>query len=486
MTSIDRPAAADSAVPPDRPTATPTAGPAVPPTAAPAAVAPPVATSAAMPGQVGAATASADAGPRPGHRHDVAIVGGGLVGASLAIALDRIGIDACLIEATPPGTLPAVFDQRNLSFADATVNALRALGVLQRLSTPTGPIRNIHVSRAGDFGRVSIRAAEHGREAFGQVVVARDFGDALESRLAELRGLHRERPARFIGFDDADATPDAIEAAGERRLRIADAAGERVVAARLVVAADGAASQVRAALGIDVDQHDYGQTLFVARVRAERAPDGTAWERFGDHGPTALLPRGDGHYGEVHGVARDEADAVAALDDAAFLDRLQRAFGWRAGRLLSVGPRSAYPMVRTLARRLIAPRAVLVGNAAQSLHPIGAQGFNLGLRDALTLVECIAADRDDAAAGFRQTSADPGAAAVLARHAERRREDRERTIAFSDRLARATARVGLVPSALRSLGLLACEHDDALQSLIVGGAMGYRGDVPALCREVAA
>ncbi len=401
--------------------------------------------------------------------HDVLIVGGGLVGASLAIALDRLGLDVALVEAAPPGALPAVFDQRNLSFAEATVNALRALDVLPRLRAPTGPIASIHISRDGDFGRVLLKAADYGRAAFGQVVVARDFGDALASKLDDLPRLVRYRPARFLGFvEDTDGDV--------RRARIADADGERLIAAKLVVAADGAASAVRDALGIAVERHDYRQTLFVARVRAARPPDGTAWERLGDHGPTAVLPRGDGHYGVIHGVASDEADAVAALDDAAYLQRLQRAFGWRAGRLLATGPRSAYPIMRALAQRIVAPRAVLIGNAAQSLHPIGAQGFNLGLRDALTLVECIEAGR--------ARGEDVGSAPMLAHYAQRRRDDRKRTIAFSDGLARLTSNASPLVSPLRSIGLFALENDAALRAMLVGGAMGYRGDVPQLCREV--
>src|SRR3970040_3012849 len=115
--------------------------------------------------------------------HDVMIVGGGLVGASLAIALERIGVDVGLVEAAPPGALPAVFDERNLSFAEATVNALSALGVLQKLRAPSGSIERIHISRRGDFGRTLLEAATHGRREFGRVVIARDFGEALESRL---------------------------------------------------------------------------------------------------------------------------------------------------------------------------------------------------------------------------------------------------------------------------------------------------------------
>lgn len=395
------------------------------------------------------------------------IVGGGLVGASLAIALDRIGVDVALVESAPMGALPAaaapsVFDERNLSFADTTVNGLTALGVLQKLRTPGAPIRRIHVSRSGDFGRVKLDADAYGRDAFGQVVVARDFGEALEMRLAELTHLTRYRPTRFVGLIDRE---------GDARLvRIVDDSGERTLSTSLLIAADGTRSGVRQALGIAADEHDYAQTLFVARVRAERAPDGTAYERFGDDGPTALLPRSDRHYGVVHGVASEMADAVAALDEAAFLARLQHAFGWRVGRFLSVGTRSMYPAIRVRAGAITAARAVLVGNAAQTLHPIGAQGFNLGLRDALTLAELIEGQED------------PGADLLLAAYAQRRREDRERTLAFSDGLARLTANPTPLLRPLRSLGLLALQGLPSAQASLVGGAMGYRGDVPQLCR----
>lgn len=401
--------------------------------------------------------------PAPAQQlHDVLIVGGGLVGASLAIALERCGLDVGLVEATPGGTLPAVFDERNLSFADATVNALEALGVLQKLRAPAGPIRCIHVSRRGDFGRLKLVASDYGREAFGQVVVARDFGMALEARLAELASLTRYRPARFIGLEDVGDV---------RGVRLEDGEGTRVVQARLLVAADGTRSAVRDALDIGVDEHDYRQDLFVARLRAERAPDGTAYERLGDDGPTALLPRGDRHYGLVHGVAREDANAVRALDDPSFLARVQEAFGWRVGRMLEVGDRSVYPAMRVAARSITAPRAVLVGNAAQTLHPIGAQGFNLGLRDALTLAELI-----EAAGG------DPGATGLLRDYAARRAEDRERTQAFTDGLARATASCTPLLAPLRSAGLVALDRLPSAQAFLVGGAMGYRGDVPALCR----
>ena len=244
---------------------------------------------------------SSPTGHLPAHAssplHDVLIVGGGLVGSSLAIALDRLGLDVGLVEASPPGGLPPVFDERNLSFAEATVNALTALGVMQKLRTPTGAIQRIHVSRQGDFGRVLLDARQYQREAFGQVVVARDFGEALEARLAELPRLVRYRPVRFAGL---------VENAADgpwRNVRVVDEGGERTLRTRLLVAADGTRSAVREALGIATVDHDYGHHLFVTRLRTDRTVDGMAYERLTDAGPTALLPRGDRRLAPVHMTA---------------------------------------------------------------------------------------------------------------------------------------------------------------------------------------
>jgi len=401
-------------------------------------------------------------------RHDVLIVGGGLVGASLAIALDSHGLDVGLVEATPEGAMPAVFDQRNLSFAAATVNALGALGVMDKLGAPTGPIRRIHVSRQGDFGRVLLEAADYGREYFGQVVVARDFGAALEAKLAELGHLTRYRPARFLGLCEGSGS-------GVRGMRVSiPGSGEQVIEARLLVGADGSHGAVRQALGIAVRAHDYAQTLLVARMRADRAPDGTAYERFTGDGPTALLPRGDRQYGVIHAVAAKESQTVAGLGDEAWLARIQGVFGWRVGRFTATGERAAYPIVQQLAERTTDRRALLLGNAAQTIHPIGAQGFNLGLRDALTLSELLGG------------AADPGAPAVLDAYVERRSEDRTRTLEFSHGLAQLTSNPLPLLRPLRSLGMLAAAASPSIQSMLVGGAMGFRGHVPALCREARA
>lgn len=397
-------------------------------------------------------------------RCDIAIVGGGLVGASLACALAASGRSVALIEAAAGmGAVAPSFDERNLALAVASLNALDALGVLRHLATPPTPIRRIHVSRKGDFGTVRLRASDYGRDAFGGVVMARELGGALEARLRELPTLTRYAPARVVALDaHADGQRVALERDGQREQ----------IDTRLLVAADGTRSFVRTALGIGTTDHDYGQTLFVCTVVTDRGADGGAWERFTDTGPAALLPRSGGHYGSVCAVARTDAERVATLTDAEYIAHLQARIGWRAGRILRVGRRSAYPLARVVAERVTAPRALLMGNAAQTLHPIGAQGFNLGLRDALTYAELLDAN----------AHVDPGDSHLLADYAQARDEDRARTLAFSDGLARITATTSLPLHVLRSLGLTMLGHVPGLAAPLVAGAMGFRGRVPALAR----
>jgi 2-octaprenyl-6-methoxyphenol hydroxylase len=413
----------------------------------------------------------------PDNDFDILILGGGLVGCSLACALEGKGLRVGLLEATLPAPAPpgdvqdarvpgragspgAAFDERRLALAAASLNALGALGVLRELPTPPAPIRRIHVSRAGDFGSVRLAAADSGREAFGGVVSARELGIALERRLAALADTRVLRPCTVtaIGLEDGQRVVEAKQ--GEEALRLR---------ARLLVGADGTRSFLRTALGIDAQGHDYGQTLFVCALSTDRAADGTAFERFTDDGPVALLPMGR-DYGAICAVAAADAARVGALDDAGYGEYFQQRFGWRAGRVQRVGRRSAHAIASLVAERSTGTRALLVGNAAQTLHPVGAQGFNLGLRDALALAERVRAGED------------PGAPELLADWQEARREDRERTLAFSDGLARLTANPALPMRALRSLGLFAMGNLPGLAAPLAAGAMGYRGRVPALAR----
>lgn len=392
--------------------------------------------------------------------YDILILGAGLVGSSLACALDGRGLRIGLLEGSAPAIVVPGFDERRLALAAASSSALASLGVLGRPS-PASPIRRIHVSREGDFGAVRLDAIDYGREQFGGVIAASELGKALDNRVSELADLTLFRPATVRRIEPH---PDHVEV-----LVDLNGASSRL-RARLLVAADGTRSMARQSAGIGTTEYDYGQRLFVCSLSAERDADGTAYERFTDQGPVALLPTGK-DYGAICAVASEGAEAIAALDDEAYASYFQQRFGWRAGRVRRVGKRSSHPARRVVADRLVEGRVVLVGNAAQTIHPVGAQGFNLGLRDALTLAECI-------------DPADPGSSACLLRHIEARREDRERTLAFSDGLARLTSNSGLPVRLGRSLGLLALAHVPGLSAPLVAGAMGFRGRVPSLAREL--
>lgn len=394
---------------------------------------------------------------------DVLIAGGGLVGASLAIALDGSGLSVALAEAAAPrADLQPSYDERNLALAGASVNALEALGVLDA-AVGVQRIERIHVSRRGDFGSVRFDAVELGLSAFGATIPARELGSALLCRLERCRDLARLAPAEVVGLETYDDRVDVT-------LRTQE--GERTIRARLLVGADGTESFVRRAIGIDVERHDYGQCAFVTTLTIDRPLAGTAYERFTESGPVALLPLGANRAGLVLSVPASEAARIGALDEADFIAFVHARFGHRAGRFSRPGKRKPYPLARALASRTIAPRAVLVGNAAQTVHPIGAQGFNLGLRDALTLSEIL---RESASRGL-----DVGASDLLARYAQRRAADRSATTRFSDELVRLMGSDFAPMRALRSLGFHALDRIAPLKRRFALRGMGFRGDTPLL------
>ena len=396
--------------------------------------------------------------------HDILIVGGGLVGASLAIALDGCPLRVALVEAAPPRVdLQPSYDERNLALARATVNALTALGVWEHAAGRAESIRRIHVSRRGEFGVARLNAQDHGVDAFGAVLPARQLGNGLLKRLEACRGLTRYAPAQLTNIV---ASKDGVEAA------LTSSGANLTLRARLVVGADGTASFVRRVSGIETQNVDYAQTAFVTTVMPQRDLEACAYERFTDSGPVALLPLTERRAGVVLTVPAADAARVAGLDDAGFIVLLHERFGFKLGRFTRPGRRVSYPLQRVFAQRLTAPRTVLVGNAAQTLHPIGAQGFNLGLRDAITLSELLVACGD--------THGDPGTATLLAEYAQRRRDDREGTATMSDALARWTADEMPLLKLARSFGLLALDRIAPLQAEFVRRGMGFRGRPPRL------
>ncbi len=401
--------------------------------------------------------------------YDLAIAGGGLVGASLALALAPLGLRVAVVEATAPeaATHPS-FDERTTALANGSVRVFRSLGVWRHMEREATPIRRIHVSDQGRFGTARIDAAEQGLQALGYVVPNRAIGAALEEGLRSCPQLTVFAPARVLGSELSE---------GSRRLRFELDGVERAIGARLVVAADGARSLVREQAGIGAVHWEYGQTAIIATLVTQRFHDHVAYERFTAEGPIAVLPLADGRCGLVWTRHPEGAARLLALPDADFLAELQSAFGFRLGRLVGVGHRQSYELGLWRADRHVGERLAVVGNAAQALHPIAGQGFNLGLRDAASLAEVLADARAEG-------ETDVGAAAALQAYAAWRDQDQRRIVAFTDGLVRLFASPLGALRALRTVGLLAFDALPPAKSAMARLSVGASGRIPRLARGV--
>ncbi len=402
----------------------------------------------------------------------IAIVGGGMVGASLAAALAPLGLKISLVEAVAhDSALQPSFDERTTALSNGSRRILEALGVWPGVEELATPIRKIHVSEKGRFGFARIDAAEQGLTAMGYVVPNRALGAALWSRLRENADIEVYCPAELKRITPGERSV-VLEVAGAGR---ADA----VIETKLVVAADGAQSAVRGAFGIDAESRDYEQTAVITTVLPQRFHDNVAFERFTDSGPLALLPLEGGRCTLVLTLSRATAQAAMAWSDGEFLAEVQRRFGFRLGRFLKVGRRVSYPLMLTRAVRTSTGRCAIIGNAAQGLHPVAGMGFNLGLRDVASLAELIADRRSE-------PNFDPGASSLLADYDAWRAADRGGVIAFTDGLVRMFANPASTVQLLRNVGLLVFDllppAKAALSRLSTGAGGG--GRVPKLARGV--
>lgn len=351
---------------------------------------------------------------------DLVIVGGGLVGMSLAAALADSHLKLALVEAVPIAAASAPdFDERSTALSPSTRRIFQALGCWESIAGESAAIREIHVSDQGGFGMTRMQASDEGLDALGHVVPNRVLGQVLGERIAGQANLTVIRPAEVQRLEDCG---DHVS------LQVLVDGVLSGMHARLVVAADGSRSALREQLGIAARETDYEQTGIIANVTPSLPPAGRAFERFTRAGPLAMLPLPGEHCSLVWTVRTDAAERLLALPDDAFLAELQQAFGYRLGRLLRVGGRSAWPLrlIRSRQRRL--GRTVIVGNAARTLHPVAGQGFNLALRDIAELAEQV-----HEAAKFGE---DPGASHVLERYLRAREPDDRRVVTFTDSLVR--------------------------------------------------
>jgi 2-octaprenyl-6-methoxyphenol hydroxylase len=406
--------------------------------------------------------------------YDIAIVGGGMVGATLAVALAPLKLRVALIEAIPHNAAAQPsFDERTTALSNGSRRILETIGVWSALNAVATPIAKIHVSDQGRFGFARIDAREQGLSAMGYVVPNRAIGSALWSRLSgeEIKVFC---PAEVSGLT---ATDEAV------KIEIAEAGAKIAIDAKLIVAADGAQSVVRSAFGVAAAVRDYEQTAVITTVLPQRFHDNVAYERFTPEGPLALLPLDGGRCTLVLTLAKDAAHSALAWSDQEFLAEVQRRFGFRLGRFLKVGRRVPYPLSLTQSDRTSAPRCVIIGNAAQGLHPVAGMGFNLGLRDVASLAELIAENARGVAEARKY--ADPGSAKLLSEYDAWRSADRGGVIAFTDGLVRMFSNPLSLVARVRNLGLLAFDLLPPAKSALSRLSTGGGGRVPKLARGVA-
>ncbi len=399
---------------------------------------------------------------------DVFIAGGGLVGASLALMLAQLGLDIVMAEAIAPGNgdQPS-FDDRSTALSNGSRRIFDALGVWRLMEREATAIKRIHISDRGRFGFARIDAEEQQVPALGHVALNRAMGAALWQRLAEER-IRLLCPAKVISMESG-------ESARIVSLQLANNQQQQIHA-RLVVAADGARSTVREQAGIESSRWDYEQTAIVTNISTRQFHGHVAYERFTRDGPLALLPLSEGRVGVVWTVPADQAKAHLAFSDEEFIARLQDVFGFRLGRILRVGKRGSYPLELSRSEEHISHRLAVIGNAAQGLHPIAGQGFNLGLRDAATLAEVLAdAQRENAAF-------DPGASSALQLYRDWRIEDRRRIVAFTDGLVRVFTQPFTPIRLLRDAGLLMFDLSSTAKDRLSQLSLGAAGRIPRLAR----
>jgi len=374
---------------------------------------------------------------RRGPALDVAVVGGGMVGAATALALARAGFATALVEARAPTpwSVDDEVDLRVVGLAPSSIALLDELGVWTSIRTSrASPYAHMHVWDAASGASIHFDAAKEGRDLLGYIVenslVQWQLWQALDAA-----GVRRVCPAKVSGYEIL-----------EDRVQLTLSGAETdVLSARLLVAADGAASPLRAMAGIETRGRDYAQRGIVAHVQTERAHEGTAWQRFLDNGPLALLPLSDGRSSIVWSLPEDEAQHVLTLDDAAFFQALGVASDFRLGRITGATARAAFPLRLQLADTYQAERFVLLGDAAHAVHPLAGQGVNLGLRDVAELRDTLVA--------AREAGSDIAAAHVLRRYARRRRSADTMDAWGFDALARIYAWQASPLVAARGLGV---------------------------------
>lgn len=383
---------------------------------------------------------------------DLLIIGGGLVGASLACALEGKNLRIGVVEAgkLSEHEVSAALDARSIALSYGSYRIFDRMGLWSQLQPHATPIQQIHVSDRGHFGITRFVARDEGVPALGYVIEVQYLNAILHTALARQSPLALFSPAKVQALQ---------EEAGFWQVTLRTPEGEKIIRARLIAAIDGSHSTVRALRKIPSSVDDYGQSAILTNVQLNRDHHGVAYERFTENGPLALLPLGDQRCALVWTVRHQQLEGIMQLNDEDFLRRLQGDFGYRLGRFIGVGQRHSYPLQQVCAKMQTQPGLVLLGNAAHTLHPVAGQGFNLGLRDAAVLAELL----------HQYRVSDPR---LLTAYTKRRESDQKKTIKLTDSLVQLFSNSFTPLVLLRNAGLLSLDALPLFKHYLARHAMG--------------
>lgn len=391
---------------------------------------------------------------------DLVIVGAGMVGASLALALKNTGLRIAIVEAQDlladhqPG-----FDDRGIALSYGSQRIFETMQIWTQLADKATAIHGIHISDRGHFGVTRLTAQSENVLALGQVMTAKHLGIQLNQALQQHPTLTILTPLQVNALKQNETSVNVKLSDGQQ------------ISAKLLVGADGQFSTIRDLLGLSSWQCEYQQTAITTNVIPERAHQNWAYERFTENGPLALLPMSEGRCSLVWTVQSGTEKALLACDEQQFAEQLQKAFGFRLGHFEKIGKRSSYALGLMQTNQPIQQRAVLIGNAAHSLHPIAGQGFNLGLRDAAVLAELITAYPEDC-----------GHASVLHDYAEWQQRDQNKVVNSTDFLVKTFSNDLRLLGHGRSLSLAILNGLPILKSQLAKTSMGLSGKQSRLSR----
>ena len=400
-------------------------------------------------------------------QQQVIIVGGGMVGLSLALMLAKTNIAVKLLEAIQypqfieGQDLPyhSSFDARNSALSRRSVQIYQQLGLWDALQQHATPILQVHITEQGSFGKARLVAEQENVESFGQVIENAWLGRVLLTQV-------RQQP--LIELIDGVKVTALTQDAEQVTIQAQRGTEQLEFTSKLLIAADGRDSLCRQALGVGVDEYDYDQVAIVTTVQTSKPHQHVGFERFSPLGPLALLPLpGEYRRSVVWPVKKGtEQEWLGEENDQHFLDALQQTYGDRAGRFERTGKRFCYPLSQVLAHQQAVGRVVIMGNAAHTLHPVAGQGFNLCLRDADVLLRFI---RHQLA-----VSDDIGDASMLKAYEQSRLKDQQRVIKFCDSVVRGFSNNNPVLKVLRNAGLIAFDVIPGVKPLVASYAMGLK------------